>query len=102
MQDLRIVFDSTEAESQMKELSALLTEMFVEHLPNDVVGDIYGLALDITITDGSTAVSANGILEHRVLLRFGSRFHDIMTALRARKLPDFAHGVAPAFRDSKL
>jgi hypothetical protein len=102
MQELRIVFDTMEAESQMKELSKLLREVFVKHLPDDIVSNISDLALDISITDGGTAVGADGIFEHRALLRFGSRFNDIMTALRTRKLSDLAHGAAPAFRDSKL
>ena len=102
MQELRIVFDTKEVESQMKELSKLLTEVFVEHLPDDIIGDISSLALDIAVTDGGTAVGAEGICEHRAFLRLGSRFHNIMTALRTRKLSDIAHGEAPAFRNPKL
>jgi hypothetical protein len=102
MQELRIVFDATEAKAQMDELSKLLTEVFVEHLPDDVISYISGLALDISITDSSTAVGTDGITEKRILLRYGSRFHDIMTALRTGKFADLAHRATPIFRDSKL
>jgi hypothetical protein len=99
MQDMRIVFDTTEAEAQMEELSKLLKT--VKHLPDDIVSNLSGLAFDILVTDRGSALSADGILEHRLLVRFGGRFHNIMAALRAGKINDIAHEIAP-LRDYKL
>jgi hypothetical protein len=99
MQDLRIVFNTTEAEAQMAELSKLLKT--VKHLPDDIVSNLPGLALDILVTDGGTTLSADGIMEKRFLIRFGGSFHNIVSALRADKIYDVAHEIAP-LRDSKL
>jgi hypothetical protein len=100
MQELRIVFDTAEAEAQMTELTTLLREVFVDHLPDDIIGEISKLSLDISIVDRSTTFSADGIMEHRLLIRFGSRFHDFMSAFRAGKLGGLAHNDAPIPRDS--
>jgi len=99
MQDLRIVFDTSEAEMQMEALSKLLK--IVKHLPDDIVSNLSGLSLDILVTDGGSALSADGILENRLLVRFGGRFHNIMAALRTGKIHDVAHSIPPLL-DSKL
>jgi len=102
MQDLQIVFDTIEAEAQVKEMSRLLREVFVDHLPDHIVENISGLTADISVTDGGTTLSADGIMEKRLVIRFGSRFHDFMSALRTGKISDFSHDIKPAFRDLKL
>ena len=99
MQEIKIVFDTTEAEAQMDELRKSLK--IVNHLPDDIFSNLSGLALDILITDGGSTFSADGILEHRLLVRFGGRFHNIMAALRTGKIHDITHSIAP-LRNSKL
>jgi len=102
MQAIRIVLDTTEAEAQVTEMMELFREVFVDHVPNHIVDNVSRLASDISIADGGTTLSADGITENRLIIRLGSRFHDVMSALRTGKTADLSHDIDPAFRDSKL
>ena len=95
-----IVFDTSEAEAQADELAKLFREVFPDGISDDLVSNIRGLCSDVSITDGGTTFGTDGVMEQRLLIRFGSRFHDVMSALRAGKLSDFIHVNAPMFRDS--
>ncbi|MGB7601356.1 MAG: hypothetical protein WBM24_13680 [Candidatus Sulfotelmatobacter sp.] len=88
MHAIRITFDTTEAEAQIDELGKLLREVFVEHLPNEIIGVLSKLSFEISIADRSSTLGTDGIMEHRIVIRFGRRFHDFMSALRTGKIND--------------
>jgi hypothetical protein len=91
MQQLKITFDTSEAEAQVAELVLLLRKVFVDHLPDYIVEYLSGLSSDIVIADGRTALGTDAILEKHFIIRCGTRFNDLMTALRAGKILDLAH-----------
>jgi len=106
MQELRIVFDTTEAETQVNELSRLLKTnaddclLGADSFSGELIENILRLPFDVILRDGGTTIGADGILEKRFFIRGGSLFDDLMSALRAGKLSDFIHVNAPMFRDS--
>jgi len=96
MQELRIVFDTKEAEEQVDEMVRLLELNMNNFLAgtgafDDAVKNLLRLAFDVVLRDAGSALGADGILEKRFIIRGGARFDDTVSTLRAGKLPSFIH-----------
>jgi hypothetical protein len=103
MQDVRIVFDTTEAEAQMDELTKALKTyandfLFgtTDSLPDELIENILRLPFNVVLRDGRTALGADGVLEKRFFIRGDSLLEELIAALRAGKGNDFliAHGIS--------
>jgi len=100
MQEFRVVFDTSEAKSQVDELSRLLetnaNDFLLRHgiLLDELIENILRLPFDVILRDGGTARGADGVLERRVFIRGDRRFEDCLSALRAGKWNDFIHDLS--------
>ena len=105
MQEFRIVFDTSEAETQAHELSQLLETdandlLGSDGLLDDLVESILRLPFNVILRDGGTAIGTDGILEKRFFIRGDSLFDSLLAALRAGKWNEFV--IAHSISDEKL
>jgi hypothetical protein len=91
MQELRIVFDTAEAEAQMKELTELVNGLFPEGPSDEIVENLKRLSLNIILSDRRTTVGADGIGQYIIRPRFGAGYDNLMAAMRAGKIDRVSH-----------
>jgi hypothetical protein len=95
MQEFRIVFDMSEAETQMEELRQVIGSLFPEGPSDEIVKNLKRLSLDIVLSNRSTTVATDGSGQYVIRGRFGASYEHLMSAMRAGKFHFVSH-------DSKL
>jgi hypothetical protein len=89
MSRVRLKFDRSSLEAQFSDLKALLR---LQHVSDDVCGDLSCLFVDVVLGDSvTTMVTGEAVQVTR--LRFGARFEILMAALRAGDWDGVAHVV---------
>ena len=78
-----LAFDASTIQSQVDELAGLLKSSFPKGVPNDLVGNLAGLVLDVILSDSRTTLGADGTIEILYGLRLGSGFERLRAAVLA-------------------
>src|ERR1035438_3322478 len=86
-------FDASEIAKQACEMAELLNNA---SLPEGFPSDLTATLFDVVLSDGGTTLSTDGTKEVLIRLHFGSKFEELMTALRTGKLDDFIHDCSSA------
>ena len=78
-------FDTSVAQTQLDDLTALLKSRFPSGIPNQLIGDFQSLLSDVILSDNGSTLGTDGTVEILQSLRFGSRFENLTAAIRAGK-----------------
>ena len=78
---ITINFDTSVMEQQVKDLLSELSES----VPGELLSDIEGLSSDIILGKPSATTGADHVVKHVYTPRFGARFENLLTAIRANK-----------------
>lgn len=90
-------FDSSMLEAQLLDLKSLLETK----LPNDFIGDLSSLALDVVVGNDVATLGTGTAQQVTISLNFGSRFERLIAALRTGDWDLVAH-VMEELRASSL
>ena len=90
--DCRLGFDVSAMEAQIAEFSDLLAL----RSPDLLQGDLAYLCEDVVLGKFESTLGADNIVDVRCVLNFGSRFENILAALRTQERDDFIRSLAHA------
>ena len=87
MQDLQVslIFDATEVERQIKELSELIQARFPNGIPDQFLRHFTGISLDVVFSNHSSTLMADGTIELLQGFRLGSCFENLRATIIASK-----------------
>ena len=79
-QPCSLSIETSAIEEQAQEMAELLKTRFPEGISRDLLSDFTRLFLDVVLSDGSAALSADGTEEITIRLNFGANFERLMAA----------------------